>query len=339
MVAVAGASSAGRFCSARPRSSPPAPSAIAADMTREMGKPLREARVEAARGADTLRFCAGEAWRSQGEIFSHSATGNPIQVLRRPLGVVGLICPWNFPFSIPLWKAAPALVHGNCVVLKVAHEAPGAGLHLAACLDEAGVPNRGVQRRGRAGQDVGSAADRHIRAYARSRSPGRAPSASAIRDDATALGKRVQLELGGHSPLVVLRRRRPSPRRRGGVRGSVLVGRAEVHGDTPDLRPRRRLRQLQDAVRRPDRAGRRRRPCRPRHRGRTADLRAPDERRAGGGRARRSRRRQSGCLAANVSTTTPTWCRPRCSRASTTRRFSRRRRSSAPSPRCTVSLT
>ena len=86
---------------------------IAGDMTREMGKPIRESTAEVARGADSLRFYAGEGWRAQGEIFTQGATGNQVQVLRRPLGVVGLICPWNFPFSIPLWKAAPALAYGN----------------------------------------------------------------------------------------------------------------------------------------------------------------------------------------------------------------------------------
>jgi aldehyde dehydrogenase (NAD+) len=176
---------------------------IAADMTHEMGKPLRESRIEAARGADTLRFCAGEAWRAQGEIFSHSVTGNPIQVLRRPLGVVALICPWNFPFSIPLWKAAPALVHGNSVVVKVAHEAPSAGLHLAACLHEAGVPagvfNVVVGR----GADVGSPLVDHPAVHAISFT-GSAPVGEEIRDRATATGKRVQLEMGGHSPLVVM---------------------------------------------------------------------------------------------------------------------------------------
>ena len=113
---------------------------IAGDMTREMGKPIREATAEVSRGADQLRFYAGEGWRSQGEIFTQGATGNQVQVLRRPVGVVGLICPWNFPFSIPLWKTAPALAYGNCVVLKAACEAPAGALHLAECLHDAGLP-------------------------------------------------------------------------------------------------------------------------------------------------------------------------------------------------------
>jgi acyl-CoA reductase-like NAD-dependent aldehyde dehydrogenase len=101
---------------------------MAQDMTLEMGKPLREARLEAARGAAILRFFAGEAWRPKGELFEQSATGSAVYTVRRPLGVVGLITPWNFPAAIPLWKSAPALVYGNCVVIKLAQEAPLTGL-------------------------------------------------------------------------------------------------------------------------------------------------------------------------------------------------------------------
>src|SRR5205085_2566027 len=113
---------------------------IAQDMTLEMGKPLREARLEAARGAAILRFFAGEAWRPKGELFEQSVTGSSVYTVRRPLGVVGLITPWNFPFAIPLWKLSPALVYGNSVVMKLASEAPLTGLHMAECLEEAGLP-------------------------------------------------------------------------------------------------------------------------------------------------------------------------------------------------------
>jgi acyl-CoA reductase-like NAD-dependent aldehyde dehydrogenase len=178
-------------------------SEIAGDMTREMGKPIRESSAEVSRGADQLRFYAGEGWRAQGEIFTQSATGNQVQVLRRPLGVVGLICPWNFPFSIPLWKAAPALAYGNCVVLKAASEAPAGALHLAACLHEAGLPpgvfNVVVGR----GGDVGTPLVKHpgVRAISFTGSVG---VGEQVRQEAVPLGKRVQLELGGHSPLVVM---------------------------------------------------------------------------------------------------------------------------------------
>ena len=113
---------------------------IAQDMTLEMGKPIREARMEAARGAAIFRYFAGEAWRPEGELFEQSATGSSVYTVRRPLGVVGLITPWNFPAAIPVWKSAPALVFGNTVVMKLAQEAPLTGLHIAACFEEAGLP-------------------------------------------------------------------------------------------------------------------------------------------------------------------------------------------------------
>src|SRR5919204_3830698 len=113
---------------------------IAQDMTLEMGKPLRESRLEAARMAQILRFFAGEPWRPRGDLFEQGATGSALYTLRRPLGVVGLITPWNFPAAIPAWKGAPALAYGNTVVIKLAQEAPLTGLHLARALDEAGLP-------------------------------------------------------------------------------------------------------------------------------------------------------------------------------------------------------
>jgi acyl-CoA reductase-like NAD-dependent aldehyde dehydrogenase len=177
--------------------------AIAMDMTNEMGKPIRESRLEAARGVDTLRFYAGEGWRPLGEVFSQSVTTNPIRVSHRPVGVVGLITPWNFPLSIPLWKSAPALAYGNTVVLKVAQEAPRTGLHLAACFEEAGLPpgvfNVVVGR----GVDAGQSLVKHtdVRAISFTGSVG---VGEQIRDVAVPLNKRVQLELGGHSPLVVM---------------------------------------------------------------------------------------------------------------------------------------
>ncbi len=84
---------------------------IAQDMTREMGKPLRESRLEAARAAQILRFFAGEGWRPVGQMYEQSLTGGAVYTRRRPLGVVGLITPWNFPAAIPAWKTAPALAY------------------------------------------------------------------------------------------------------------------------------------------------------------------------------------------------------------------------------------
>ncbi len=81
---------------------------IAQDMTLEMGKPIRESRIEAARAASIFRYFAGEGWRPLGEVYEQSATGQALYTVRRPLGVVGLITPWNFPCAIPAWKLTPA---------------------------------------------------------------------------------------------------------------------------------------------------------------------------------------------------------------------------------------
>ncbi len=176
---------------------------LAQDMTLEMGKPLRESRIEAARGAAILRFFAGEAWRPKGELFEQPASGSPVYTVRRALGVVGLITPWNFPAAIPLWKSAPALVYGNTVVMKLAQEAPLTGLHLAACFEEAGIPagvfNIVVGR----GSEVGTPLVRHPEVKAISFT-GSVAVGRQVREEATALGKRVQLELGGQNPLIVM---------------------------------------------------------------------------------------------------------------------------------------
>src|SRR5205085_4020135 len=176
---------------------------IAADMTREMGKPLREARLEAARAGAIFRFFAGEAWRPKGELYEQSATGSPLYTLRRPLGVVGLITPWNFPSAIPAWKLAPALVYGNTVVLKPAQEAPLTVLHLAACLDEAGLPDGVLNVVIGRGSDVGTPLVAHPKVRAISFT-GSVSVGHQVREQATALGKRVQLELGGQNPLIVM---------------------------------------------------------------------------------------------------------------------------------------
>src|SRR3954449_9046048 len=75
-----------------------------------------------------------------GEHFEQSATGAQVSTRRRPVGVVALITPWNFPCAIPVWKLAPALMCGNTVVLKVGFDAPLSGLHIAEAFAEAGLP-------------------------------------------------------------------------------------------------------------------------------------------------------------------------------------------------------
>ena len=102
----------------------------------------------AARGADggrarPPRSCATRPARPSGRrarCTSRRSRNQTLYTRRRPLGVVGLITPWNFPVAIPVWKLAPALIYGNTVVLKLGYEAPRTGLHIAECFAEAGLP-------------------------------------------------------------------------------------------------------------------------------------------------------------------------------------------------------
>ena len=175
---------------------------IAQDMTREMGKPLRESRLEAGRAAAIFRFFSGEGWRPVGEVYEQSAARALVYTRRRPVGVVGLITPWNFPAAIPTWKMAPALAYGNTVVLKLAQDSPLTGLHIARALAEAELPAGVLNVIVGTGSNVGEplVADPRVRAISFT---GSVPVGRGVRDRAANLGKRVQLELGGHNPLIV----------------------------------------------------------------------------------------------------------------------------------------
>ena len=175
---------------------------IAQDMTAEMGKPLRESRMEALRAAVILRYAAGEAFRPAGEMYEPSVPNQRLYTLRRPIGVVGLITPWNFPIAIPVWKLAPALIYGNTVVLKLGYEAPRTGLHVAECFAEAGLPPGVLNVLTGAGSKVGAeiVSNAGVRAISFT---GSVPVGRSVREEATARDCRVQLELGGHNPLIV----------------------------------------------------------------------------------------------------------------------------------------
>src|SRR5438105_9317773 len=176
---------------------------VARDMSTEMGKPLREARGEAARAGQILRYAASEAFRPVGEHFEQAASGAQVSTRRRPVGVVALITPWNFPMAIPIWKLAPALVYGNTVVLKLAYEAPRTGLHIAEAFAEAELPAGVLNVLTGRGSTAGAALVRDPRVQAISFT-GSVATGHSVRDEATKLGKRVQLELGGQNPLIVM---------------------------------------------------------------------------------------------------------------------------------------
>ena len=169
--------------------------------SRDVGKPISDARVEMAAVADVLDFYAGVVQGFGGETLSVPAGGFDY-TLRQPLGVVGLITPWNFPGLIATWKLAPALAAGNTVVLKPALLTPASALEIAAALHDAGVPAGAVNVLPGAGSTVGAAivGDPDVRKIAFT---GSTEVGVGIQQQAAESLKRVTLELGGKSPNVV----------------------------------------------------------------------------------------------------------------------------------------
>lgn len=113
---------------------------LAHDMTREMGKPLNETQGDMQTAIDYGKFVAGEGRRAEGETVPSALPDKLCLTLRQPLGVVGIITPWNFPMAIPAWKTFPALLAGNTVVLKPASDTPLSAVHLVEVLADAGIP-------------------------------------------------------------------------------------------------------------------------------------------------------------------------------------------------------
>src|SRR3954465_6053730 len=109
-------------------------------LAREEGKTLAEGIGETVRAGHIFKFFAGEALRLSGEKLPSVRPGVDVEITREPIGVVGLITPWNFPIAIPAWKIAPALAFGNTVVFKPAQWTPGCAWVLAEILSAAGLP-------------------------------------------------------------------------------------------------------------------------------------------------------------------------------------------------------
>jgi aldehyde dehydrogenase (NAD+) len=172
-------------------------------LAREEGKTLPEAIGEVARGGQIFDFFAGEALRMSGEKFASIRPGVDVEVTREPLGVVGIIAPWNFPIAIPAWKIAPALAFGNTVVFKPADLVPGCAHALAEIIARAGAP-KGVFNlvMGR-GSVVGQAILEHKRVDAVSFT-GSVATGKRVAAVCAAAMRRFQLEMGGKNPLVVL---------------------------------------------------------------------------------------------------------------------------------------
>jgi acyl-CoA reductase-like NAD-dependent aldehyde dehydrogenase len=176
---------------------------IARTMTREQGKVLKEARGEVDKGIACLEFNAGEGFRIQGKTLPCELKDVFTYTIRRPLGVVGLITPWNFPWAIPVWKVAPALVAGNTVVMKPAELTPATCALLVEVLEEAGLPPGCLQLVVGPGSEVGNAitASPDIKAVSFT---GSNAIGYALYAQAAARGAKVTCELGGKNAVIVL---------------------------------------------------------------------------------------------------------------------------------------
>lgn len=174
-------------------------------LSREEGKTLAEGVGEAFRAAQVFHFFAGECLRIGGEKLSSIRPGVEIDITREPIGVVGLITPWNFPIAIPAWKIAPALAYGNTVVFKPAELVPGCAHILAEIISRTDLPpgvfNLVMGDGAVVGQRLLEHPDIAGVSFTGSVETGRHVAKACMA--ATPL-KKVQLELGGKNPLVVL---------------------------------------------------------------------------------------------------------------------------------------
>ncbi|MDF2962555.1 MAG: aldehyde dehydrogenase [Paenibacillus sp.] len=175
---------------------------IAETMTREMGKTLPEAKGETARGIAILRYYAGEGMRKIGDVIPSTDADALMFTTRVPLGVVGVIAPWNFPVAIPIWKMAPALIYGNTVVLKPAQETAVTAAKVIECFAEAGLPAGVVNMITGKGSVIGQGLAEHPDVsgitFTGSNQVGKQVGQAAL-----ARGAKYQLEMGGKNPVIV----------------------------------------------------------------------------------------------------------------------------------------
>ena len=172
-------------------------------VSREEGKTLPEGIGEAMRAGQIFKYFGAEALRQGGEVFDSVRPGIDASVTRSPVGVVGLILPWNFPIAIPAWKVAPALAYGNCVVFKPAALVPATAHVMSEIIVSAGVPEGVFNLVMGSGSKVGATIVNHPKVSAISFT-GSVPTGRGVAAAAVARMAKVQLEMGGKNPLVVL---------------------------------------------------------------------------------------------------------------------------------------
>jgi acyl-CoA reductase-like NAD-dependent aldehyde dehydrogenase len=174
-------------------------------LSREEGKTLQEGVGEVARAGQIFAFFAGECLRLTGDKLASVRPGIDVEVTREPIGVVGLITPWNFPIAIPAWKIAPALAYGNTAVIKPADLVPACAWALVDILHRAGLPkgvlNLVIGRGSEVGQILLAHPDVSAISFTGSVSTGQKIAATCV---GARPMKKFQLEMGGKNPLVIL---------------------------------------------------------------------------------------------------------------------------------------
>jgi alpha-ketoglutaric semialdehyde dehydrogenase len=172
-------------------------------LSREEGKILSEGVGEVVRAGYLFKFFAGEALRPPGELLTSTRPEVMVEITREPVGVVTIITPWNFPLAIPAWKIAPALCYGNAVVFKPAELVPGSAWALSDIVSRSGLPkgvfNLVMGRGSVIGDQLVNSPEVKAISFTGSSSTGRAIAAKAVVRQA-----KVQVEMGGKNPLVIL---------------------------------------------------------------------------------------------------------------------------------------
>ncbi len=176
---------------------------LARAATREMGKILIETRGDVQEGVDMAYLAAGEGRRLYGVTTPSEMPNKWAMSLRVPIGVVGVITAWNFPFAVPTWKIFPALLAGNTVVFKPSEETPEMGWHLAKLFAEVGLPPGVFNVVHGTGPDVGWPMVQHPGVDVLSFTGSNAVGVKLATEGAR-LGKRVSLEMGGKNGVIVM---------------------------------------------------------------------------------------------------------------------------------------
>ncbi len=176
---------------------------VATEMTREEGKTLPEAKGEVRRSINIFQYFGGEGSRMPGFLVPSERDRVHMFAMRRPVGVVGLITPWNFPSAIPAWKLAPALVCGNTAVIKPASASPLSGWRIVEACHEAGIPKGVVNFVAGPGGELGRALI-HAKPLKAVSFTGSCEVGHRLHEEASKLRLKIQLEMGGKNPTIVL---------------------------------------------------------------------------------------------------------------------------------------